>query len=233
MARHDYSDACGLWLDVQLREVVYHVCEYITELQELGVGQAAGPPALVVVTPDCRGWRNCAELLQYPLIANIASVEDVVAAAQERSRLGPQKAMGVSDEANAQHDYQYQLAPPPGIGRHQNAIFCEKHVTAGGAEKPAPPRQYADPDDGQVRCAAAILRCKEARRPFGPHELHGAHLRFNGINGTDLHQSKETYGKGGLHWYHNASTLNGYLISRHIGLDRENGSQCRNHPTSW
>ena len=110
---------------------------------------------------------------------------------------------------------------PPGTGRHQDAIFCKKHVTAGGAEKPAPPRQYADADDGQVRRTATILSRKEARRPFGPDELHGAHLGFNRVNATDLYQSKKTYGKGGIHRYHDASTLNGYFISRHIGLDRE------------
>jgi hypothetical protein len=79
-----------------------------------------------------------------------------------------------------------------------------------------PPGQYADPDNGEVRRTATILQRIGARRPVGPDQLHGALLGFNRINGPDLHQPKEAHCKRGVHRHHDASTLNGYLISRHI-----------------
>jgi len=105
---------------------------------------------------------------------------------------------------------------PGTAGRHQNPVLGEEHVARRRAEKSMPPGQQADPDNGQMRRATAIAECMRARRPLRLNELHRADLGINGTSGADLHDSQETNRQRGIDWHHNASTLNGYLIARHI-----------------
>jgi len=102
------------------------------------------------------------------------------------------------------------------VRRHHDPVFSEEHIAAWSAEKSVPPGQQADPHDGQIRRTTAVFERIRARRPLGPDNFHGANLRFDRITGADLHDSKETNRQSGVDWHHNASTLDGYLISRHI-----------------
>src|SRR5215472_1999509 len=102
------------------------------------------------------------------------------------------------------------------VGRHHDPVFCEEHIATGSAEKSVPPGQQADPHDGQIGRTTAVLERIGARRPLGPDNFHGANLRFDRITGADLHDSKETNRQRGVDWHHNAPTLDGDLISRHI-----------------
>ena len=79
-----------------------------------------------------------------------------------------------------------------------------------------PPGQQADPNDGQMRRATAIGKRMGTRGPLRPHEFHRANLRINRIGGAELHDSKEPNRQRTIDWHYNASTLNGYLIARHI-----------------
>ena len=102
------------------------------------------------------------------------------------------------------------------VRRHHDPVLREEHIATWSAEKSVPPGQQADPHDGQIRRATAVFERIRARRPLGPDNFHGANLRFDRITGADLHDSKETNRQSGVDWHHNASTLDGYLISRHI-----------------
>ncbi len=101
MARYDYGDRSGSWFDVQQRQVVYDIHHHRFEPDQLCICQSLRPGTFVVVTANGGRGRNRRELLQYLLTADIPRMDDVVAAAQERTGLRPQQTVRVRDEANA------------------------------------------------------------------------------------------------------------------------------------
>jgi len=52
MARDNHLDPCGLRVDVQLPEIVYHVYENRSELDQLSLRQGLSPGTLIVITAD-------------------------------------------------------------------------------------------------------------------------------------------------------------------------------------
>lgn len=101
VAGYDYADGRRLGFDVELREVVKHVHEHRAELHDLALPQGLGPRTLVVVASNCGYGRDCRELVQDVLAADVTSMDDVVAATQERTSLRPEETMSVGNEANA------------------------------------------------------------------------------------------------------------------------------------
>jgi len=81
VARYDYADSRRLRLDVQPREVVYHVHDHFSEPDKLCLRQDLGPRTSVVVASNCRYGCDCRKLPQNVVSANITRVDDTVAAA--------------------------------------------------------------------------------------------------------------------------------------------------------
>ena len=130
--------------------------------------------------------------------------------------------MSVGDEADAKHEVTGDARPGQDslvrrrLGRHQNPVFREENESAGRAEEPVPPRQEADPNNGEVWRTAAIALSIITRRPFVLNPLHSADFRFEGLRGADLHESKKAHRERARDGHDDAPTLNGYFISRHI-----------------
>src|ERR1700728_551815 len=135
MARYDYADSRGLWLDVQLREIMDHVHEHLPELDKLCLRQGPGPRTLIVVASNCRYGCDDRQLTQDILAADIPSVDDVVAAAQERRRLRPEKPVSVGDDTNAKHAPPLSAAPVlAGRGRRLARVLGARPPGARGDE---------------------------------------------------------------------------------------------------
>jgi hypothetical protein len=67
--------------------------------------QTPGPRAAIVVAAHGGDRRQGGQLFQDARIADVAAVNDVVAAAQEVFGFGPQETVGVGDEAYAGHGW--------------------------------------------------------------------------------------------------------------------------------
>jgi hypothetical protein len=77
-------NACRRGLDVKLREIVNCVDACAFELEQLGLSQSISPGTSVIVATNGRDGRNGGELAEYLSSADIAAVDDEVAAMQER-----------------------------------------------------------------------------------------------------------------------------------------------------
>jgi len=103
VAEDDGPDSGPAGLDVQLLDVVDHIDEDLLEADQLGLAQTAGPRALVVVASDgCHGC-ECRQFPKNGRTRDVASVHDVVAAAQEGHRLRAQQVVRVRYETYAKH----------------------------------------------------------------------------------------------------------------------------------
>ena len=89
VARHNYVNASGSRVDVELRKIVNGVEVRAVYFEELGFGERISPCASVVVAADCRNRRNGGELGKYLSSADIAAVDDVPAASEKSQRLRP------------------------------------------------------------------------------------------------------------------------------------------------
>jgi len=96
---HD-REGGGNRVEVEVCEVVEQVDEGGLDLDDLGVGQALGPGALVVVAPDGDDRRKLRERCEDLRPADIPGMEDVRAALQGSQGLGPHETMRVRDDAN-------------------------------------------------------------------------------------------------------------------------------------
>jgi hypothetical protein len=103
VAGYDDMNASGAGLDVKLREVVDGVDEYLTNLQELGFTEARRPWPTIVVASYGGQWCQGCELLEDAWITDIASVDDVVATAQEGFGFRSQETVRVGNETHAKH----------------------------------------------------------------------------------------------------------------------------------
>ncbi len=110
MARHDDLNACGVRLHVELREIVDCIDEDLADLNELGLAEARRPRPAVVVASHCGNRRDGRERLEHAGIAEVAAVNDAVAALEELDCLGTQETMCVRDKAYAKQSMtQYRI----------------------------------------------------------------------------------------------------------------------------
>src|SRR5579862_2739045 len=103
VARYEHADSLRARFALQLRKIVYHVELDFLETDALAFRQQLRPRTLVVVAAHCRKGCDRRELLEHALRADVAGVNDVVAAAQKSAGLRPQQAVGVRDESKPQH----------------------------------------------------------------------------------------------------------------------------------
>src|SRR5262245_53679366 len=89
VARHNHVNASGSRVYVELRKIVNSVEVGAIDFEELGFGERICPCASVVVAADCRNRREGGELGKYLSSADIAAVDDVLAASEKSQRLRP------------------------------------------------------------------------------------------------------------------------------------------------
>jgi hypothetical protein len=112
VAGDDDLHARGDGLEVDLGKVVDHVDEDPAEAKELAFAQAGGPGAAIVVAAHGRDRGDGAKGLQHRGVADVAAVDDVVAAPEEGEDFRTQQAVGVGNEADP---HQAALAPESGV----------------------------------------------------------------------------------------------------------------------
>ena len=104
MERHGPIEGLTLRLQAQVplqpAQFVDHIDLDPAHPQDGGLGNPTRPGPLVAVAPH-RGHRGDGrQVIENGRVADVARVDDEVAAAQERLRLGPQQAVGVGDDAD-------------------------------------------------------------------------------------------------------------------------------------
>ena len=99
--RHDDANARGAWIRVQPGEVVNDEDAHFARLKDFGFPQLLRPRALVVVAANRSQWRQAAECFEDERVADVASVNDEIAALEERPGLRPQETVRVGDQADA------------------------------------------------------------------------------------------------------------------------------------
>ena len=100
MTGDDDLHARGTGFEIDLGEVVDRVDEDVAEAKELALAQARGPGAPVVVAAHGRDRGDGAKGVEHGGIAEVAAVDDVVAALEEGEDFRAQQAVGVRDEAD-------------------------------------------------------------------------------------------------------------------------------------
>ena len=90
-------------VDVQVRDVMDHVEEHPAQLHQRGPGDALRPGAKVVVAAHGGQWRDRAQCIEYGGFADVARMDEVVAAVQVRPCFRAEQIVGVRDHADAQH----------------------------------------------------------------------------------------------------------------------------------
>ena len=101
MAGHHHLHAGPGGFQVELCEVVDHVQADLAEAEELRLPQPHRPRPPIVVAAPRRDGRERGQRLEDAGIADVACVDDVVAAVEEGLDLRPQQAVGVGDQADA------------------------------------------------------------------------------------------------------------------------------------
>ena len=94
-------DAGGAWLDVDLREIVDRVDHDLAERDELALPQLPAHAPRSLLPRTAVTGATARERLEDRRVADVAAVNDVVAAAQEVEHFRPQQAVGVRDQADA------------------------------------------------------------------------------------------------------------------------------------
>jgi hypothetical protein len=99
---HD-TEACREGIEVELGDVVEHIDGNTVYPKHLGLRDRFGPFTFVVVATHDRDWSEILERLNHSGVANVARVNDEIAAAKKLDRLGPQEAVSIRDESNTRH----------------------------------------------------------------------------------------------------------------------------------
>jgi len=89
-------------IDVELCEIVDDVDEYITHSHQFGHRKARRPGLRVVVASHRNQRSDDGKFFENLRLADVAAMNDVVGARKKRTRLGPQKSMGIGDKSYAQ-----------------------------------------------------------------------------------------------------------------------------------
>jgi hypothetical protein len=98
-AGHHDSDSGAIWVNIELRKIVNDIDENPAELDQFRFRQRVGPCAPVVVAAYYRDRRNAREFINDHRAAEIAGVDDEIAAAQEVNRLRPDKVVRIRNKA--------------------------------------------------------------------------------------------------------------------------------------
>ena len=102
VARNDHVEAGRNWIHIQLSEIVNDVNANLADVEDLCFTQRNGPSAIVVVAAYGGNGSELGKLLNYPGVADIARVNDEVAAAKDIQRLGAEHSMRVGDQSDAE-----------------------------------------------------------------------------------------------------------------------------------
>jgi ribosomal protein S16 len=102
MTGNDDAYSGGAGLDIEFREIVDHVDEYVTHSDQLRLPEAHRPRSRIVVASDRNQRRQEGELIENLGFADISAMDDVVTADEKRARLGPEKSMSIRYKSNAQ-----------------------------------------------------------------------------------------------------------------------------------
>ena len=111
MAEDDDPDLGGQCGEVKFRDIVDDMHVDAAEPDELAVLQPPRPLALVVVATHCGDRRDACQLFDDAWLADVAGMNDVVAAFEEGSDFGPQQSVRVRQQSD----------PQPGAGSFR---FC-------------------------------------------------------------------------------------------------------------
>jgi hypothetical protein len=98
VAVEDDAEAGGLGLDVEVGKVVEHVDEAAAELEGFGGGEVGAGAVAVDVAANGGDGSNVAEGFEDVGVADVAGVEDVVDAREEREKLWAEEAVGVGED---------------------------------------------------------------------------------------------------------------------------------------
>ena len=91
------ADSGGTGVDIEFREIMDHVDEYVTHSDQLRLPEARGPRSRIVVASDGNQRRQEGKLIENLGFADIPAMDDVVAADQKGARLGSQKSMSIRE----------------------------------------------------------------------------------------------------------------------------------------
>jgi hypothetical protein len=86
---HDDGETRRDRIQIELRDVVEHIDQNIGYLKHLGLPDAFGPRAFVVVPAHDCDWSQSLEFLDQNGIPNVARVNNEIATGEEGDRLRP------------------------------------------------------------------------------------------------------------------------------------------------
>ena len=101
MTGDDDTDSRSAGVDVEFREIMDDVDEYVTHSDQLGRGEVRRPRLRVVVASDCNQRSHDGEFIENLRLADITAMNDVVAAHEKRARVRPQKPVGIRNKSDA------------------------------------------------------------------------------------------------------------------------------------
>lgn len=107
MTRDDDLEPRRCRVEIQLGQVVNDVDNRVAYLQHFGFADGRRPGTVVVVSPHRGDRRNFSKRSENVRVADVARVDDIVAAPQRLDRLGPQESMSVGDKTNFQRAPSY------------------------------------------------------------------------------------------------------------------------------
>lgn len=97
----DGTEACGGWVEVELLDVVEQVEVMVGERDDFGCRQEGTGATCIDVAADGGDWGDFGEGAEDFRVADVAEVEDVIGAGEEREQFGAKKAVGVADDGDA------------------------------------------------------------------------------------------------------------------------------------
>ena len=103
VTRNDNTYARRIWPNVESREVVNCIYDHITCLNNFSFSQGLGPQAPVDIATHRGDWREPGQLLDDAGVANVAAMDDVVAAFEKSYCFRPEKAVSIGDETYSVH----------------------------------------------------------------------------------------------------------------------------------
>jgi hypothetical protein len=102
MTTHNGMKArCG-YVEIQVGEVMNHEDARFADFEHSGSGKGCCPRVLVRIAANCGHGRNAREVLQDVEVADVARMNDEVAATKRFERLGTEQPVCVRDEPNAE-----------------------------------------------------------------------------------------------------------------------------------
>jgi hypothetical protein len=90
MTGNDDTNPRGAGVDIELREIVDDVDEYVAYPDQLGLTQARRPRLRIIIASDGNQRSHGGEFLENLGPADVAAVDDVIAADEKCARLRPE-----------------------------------------------------------------------------------------------------------------------------------------------